>query len=249
MALNKTNTRLIAADRPFSVIEIKNDSRITNVNGKQSSYNIVGKNGSGIAEFGCNELAAKWFCEAANRYADEIASRRSTTPHSGKDYNSAKLCEAVDEILEKIDKWRTDGTMEHWQYSQLFDIADAALAATPSQDVPVTTTENLSAVGNAAKLREAVDKLVNFLRWEYAQDYSVPRDKLADAIDIGVAALAEPVKNCEVGTAREMANRFADFCGCRVCDHTCPARMSDDVYQVECYAKWSQMPYEEGGTS
>lgn len=42
----------------------------------------------------------------------------------------AKLCEALEDVLEKIDKWRTDGSMEHWQYSQLFDIADAALAAT-----------------------------------------------------------------------------------------------------------------------
>lgn len=77
MELNKTTKRLIAARRPFSVVEIKDDPRITNVNGKQSAYNIVGKNGSGIAEFGCDELAALWFCEAANRYADEIYNRRS----------------------------------------------------------------------------------------------------------------------------------------------------------------------------
>ena len=72
MTLNKTTKRLIAARHPFSVVEIENDPRITNVNGKQSSYNIVGGNGSGIAEFGCDELAALWFCEAANRYANEI---------------------------------------------------------------------------------------------------------------------------------------------------------------------------------
>ena len=84
MTLDKTTKRLIAARRPFSVVEIKNDPSITNVNGKRSSYNLVGKNGSGIAEFGCDEWAALWFCEAANRYADEIYSRHSTTPHSGK---------------------------------------------------------------------------------------------------------------------------------------------------------------------
>lgn len=84
MELNKTTKRLIAANRPFSVVEIKNDSSITNVNGKRSSYNIVGGKGYGIAEFGCDELAATWFCEAANRYANEIYSRRSTTPCTGK---------------------------------------------------------------------------------------------------------------------------------------------------------------------
>lgn len=72
MKLTKFVNRLIAARRPFSVVEIENDPRITNVNGKQSSYNIVGKNGSGIAEFGCDEWAAQWFCDAANRYANEI---------------------------------------------------------------------------------------------------------------------------------------------------------------------------------
>ena len=41
---------------------------------------------------------------------------------------SSKAREALSEILDLIDKWRTDGVMEHWQYSQLFDVADSALA-------------------------------------------------------------------------------------------------------------------------
>ena len=60
--------------------------------------------------------------------------------------------------------------------------------------------------GNQAKIREALDRLVNFLRWEYAQDYPVSRDKLADAIDIGVSALSSPPRNCdrpECATTRE----------------------------------------------
>ena len=87
MELNKFNKRLIAARRPFSIVEIKNDPSITKVNWKQSSYNIVGKNGSGVAEFGCDELAATWFCEAANRYADEIYSRRSISNQNTQEDN------------------------------------------------------------------------------------------------------------------------------------------------------------------
>ena len=83
MKLNKTSKRLIAARYPFSVVEVKNDPHITKQNGKQSSYNIVG-NGSGIAEFGCDELTALWFCEAANRYADEIFSHLFKPPFMGK---------------------------------------------------------------------------------------------------------------------------------------------------------------------
>ena len=42
-----------------------------------------------------------------------------------------RLREALDDIIDKIDTWRSEGSMEHWQYSQLFDIADAALAEPP----------------------------------------------------------------------------------------------------------------------
>lgn len=41
---------------------------------------------------------------------------------------SSKQREALSEIIDLIDKWRNDGVMEHWQYSQLFDVADNALA-------------------------------------------------------------------------------------------------------------------------
>lgn len=54
--------------------------------------------------------------------------------------NQMKMREAFDEIIEKIDAWRTDGTMEHWQYNQLFDIANAALAL-PLHQCEVGTAE------------------------------------------------------------------------------------------------------------
>lgn len=49
----------------------------------------------------------------------------------GLQYNSEAMQHALSDIIDIIDEWRTDGSMEHWQYSQLFDIADAALAALP----------------------------------------------------------------------------------------------------------------------
>ena len=45
--------------------------------------------------------------------------------------NNKAMREALEDVLDKIDKWRTDGTMEHWQYGQLFDVCDAALAEPP----------------------------------------------------------------------------------------------------------------------
>jgi hypothetical protein len=56
---------------------------------------------------------------------------------------NSKHREALSEILELIDKWRTDGVMEHWQYSQLFDIADNALSE-PLKNCEVGTAEEQS---------------------------------------------------------------------------------------------------------
>lgn len=102
---------------------------------------------------------------------------------------SSKTREALSEILDLIDKWRTDGVMEHWQYSQLFDVADTALA--------------------------------------------------------------EPLRNCDVGTAEEQADRFFNFCdgyhhatGYKGCG-TCPLWTSGTVGH-NCELRWAQMPYEKG---
>ena len=62
--------------------------------------------------------------------------------------------------------------------------------------------------------------------------------------DISRAALSEPVKNCEVGTPDEQADRFQKFCLSRTqpwhgCDGTCPLLMSE-----KCALNWAQMPYE-----
>ena len=81
------------------------------------------------------------------------------------------------------------------------------------------TREKLSQVGNVAAMRSALDKLVDFLRWTYAQDYPVSRDKLADAIDIGVSALSAPPRNCDMYTTLDDARNafFEDY----VSDETC----------------------------
>ena len=61
------------------------------------------------------------------------------------------------------------------------------------------------------------------------------------------AALAEPVKNCEVGTVEEQLERWHVFCNQYDADCTdCPCGRNS--YSLTyCFAKWAQMPYEEGG--
>ena len=104
------------------------------------------------------------------------------------------------------------------------------------------TAEDFSPVCDAAAMHEAVDKLLNFLRWEYAQDYPAPRDKLADAIDIGVAALSTPPRNCDVGTVDAQVSRYNKFCMQRACSE-CPFYVASDL--LACGVRWAQMPYEE----
>ncbi len=86
------------------------------------------------------------------------------------------------------------------------------------------------------KMREALESVKSYL-----DGYTVNILDLRRRVD---AALAEPVKNCEVGTADEQSRRFDDFCfvhisrerGCGDCpllENTC------------CELAWGQMPYPE----
>ncbi len=69
--------------------------------------------------------------------------------------------------------------------------------------------------------------------------------KLADA------ALAEPVKNCEVGTPAEQIIRFKKFCLDNITENDfgcgdCPC-YSKDPDTDKCTILWAQLPYEKGG--
>lgn len=126
------------------------------------------------------------------------------------------------------------------------------------------TAEKSSAVGDAAKLREAVVAMVNSETMGYND-----RDTLCGRcinklhgkckhdgscwVDKIMTALAAPPRNCDVGTAEEQAERFNEFCfgvKCAECrahftpEHKTEAKRFGRVY---CVTKWAQMPYEEGG--
>ena len=59
------------------------------------------------------------------------------------------------------------------------------------------------------------------------------------------AALAEPPRQCDVGTAEEQAGRLREFCkkhrdGVRRCSR-CPV---ERIFPKDCTLAWAQMPYE-----
>ena len=67
-------------------------------------------------------------------------------------------------------------------------------------------------------------------------------------LDTCRAALAEPVKNCEVGTAEEQAKRYAQYCDAHLRDDgskpctNCPC--CGKIPFGKCEFAWAQMPYE-----
>lgn len=97
------------------------------------------------------------------------------------------------------------------------------------------------------KLRDALRKARVFIDCsplkKVEDDFGcIDRDEICAEID---AILAEPIKNCEVGTAEEQEDRFRRYCNSRgtFCGD-CPLYNNR---RGECRFAWAQMPYEEGG--
>ena len=99
---------------------------------------------------------------------------------------------------------------------------------------------------NIAKLREAIEDSNGLLEelailgeWEGAAKEQIAANR---------AALAEPPRNCNVGTAKEQNERYVRYCQkqrASACNPACPLykqRMSG----VLCSLIWAQLPYEEG---
>ena len=94
------------------------------------------------------------------------------------------------------------------------------------------------------KLREALTKILDLTN-------SLDEDCAVDPVeirDIAKDALAEPVKNCEVGTEEEQSERFHAYCEAHKDNDAeclyCPLFGKTGGH---CELAWAQLPYEEGG--
>ena len=102
------------------------------------------------------------------------------------------------------------------------------------------------------RLREACDNIAEYAR--SAMCHTPDTHVLGYLNQIegwAKAALAEPVKNCEVGTVGQQDERFYAFCHRHynevgLCDKACPCR-DFNMTGGACSIVWVQMPYEEGG--
>ena len=108
------------------------------------------------------------------------------------------------------------------------------------------TREKSSRVGNAAKMREALSDAC-YAMFNFLKTQNGGYEEMAKALDKAKAALAEPTRNCDVGTDEEQSRRYEELCD----RHTCGSRCSASgcpMYEHDCSPfAWGQMPYEEGG--
>ena len=114
--------------------------------------------------------------------------------------------------------------------------------------------ETTTAVGNGAKMREA---LVSLSAWVKVVKNN-PKDKTAiecaEFVEETIkAALAAPPRNCDVGDADDWEMRFGEECDKGHICSDCPVRHAKTKMAIEfnkgakCEFIWAQMPYEEGG--
>lgn len=148
-----------------------------------------------------------------------------------KDYEKLKECDRRARELAGL-------------YAAEKDRADALEAELRALRENRTCKESLQ-VGNAGEMREALEAVVkvgyphNFQREApHIRGYCY---EITTAIEKCFAALAEPPRNCDVGSLEEQSKRFGEFCApqkCREC------RLYVDGAFGDCGVRWSQMPYE-----
>ena len=92
--------------------------------------------------------------------------------------------------------------------------------------------------GNSAAMREALDEI----RVDAMSDYEPDADYLIEKCN---AALSVTPRQCDVGSADEQLRRWRKYCENFHYCGDCPANKKDGI-SADCFANWSQMPYDEG---
>ena len=98
--------------------------------------------------------------------------------------------------------------------------------------------------GNATKIRKALAEIRDAAHVWISIGGISARRTIEMAFEVATAALAEPPRNCDVGTVEEQCARYIRFCRQHApCDNgNCQLRMAYD-----CKFTWGNMPYKEGG--
>lgn len=94
------------------------------------------------------------------------------------------------------------------------------------------------------KLREAVVLALSLLDLKESVPYKTISQK---DIDFMKAALAEPMRNCDVGTLEDRREQFKQFCKSHsdgvACDRNCPL-FKLHINGYSCHFEWGELPFE-----
>ena len=97
-----------------------------------------------------------------------------------------------------------------------------------------------------SKLREALNEAGIALSW--ATHGHLTEDDAKGCLAVVDAAVAEPLRNCEVGTVEEQVERWKEFCNKFKKCYKCPLLREGEILSslsARCFARWSQMPYKK----
>ena len=85
-----------------------------------------------IAQEMLNTSMQEITAERINEWATRLAACEQSVTDCNQLNNAAAMREALNAIKDTLDEWSTNGEMmEHWQYSELFGIANAAISTPP----------------------------------------------------------------------------------------------------------------------
>lgn len=103
--------------------------------------------------------------------------------------------------------------------------------------------ETTIAVGNGAKMLSSLKAIVDVFD---SKEPMAQQEREIVVYNLAKAALAEPLRNCDVGTAEEQHRRHEAFCDATrngMSGYHC----DNAPWCVFCFSEWAQMPYKEEG--
>lgn len=111
----------------------------------------------------------------------------------------------------------------------------------------VEASRTRNQVGNAAKLREAAEKVVEIAKREW--DHFRETQAMFEMKEICTAALAAPARNCDVGTVEEQSKRLHDYCKVHQCLYDASGKGDEckffkHGFKEDCKITWANAPYE-----
>ena len=113
-----------------------------------------------------------------------------------------------------------------------------------NQETEEQSVTNCNRLGNVAAMRDALSEISNL-----ADALDIDNPNVVAILDQCRDALAEPERNCDVGTAEEQAERFAEYCDSEACKRNRCKSRAKALCIERCAIAWAQMPYEEGATN